>query len=62
VSDRLSDRCLYCGSRAVLDDAWFCGAVQCQRAYELEGRQSFNDKLRACGLTELLPVDPEPAA
>jgi hypothetical protein len=55
VSDPLSDRCLYCGSLAVLDDAWFCSRVECYAAYECESAEDFNDKLRACGLTELLP-------
>jgi hypothetical protein len=62
MSDPLSDRCLYCGSRSVLDDAWFCSRPQCYAAYESESAKGFNDKLRACGLTELLPDNSEPAA
>jgi hypothetical protein len=61
MSDPLSERCLYCGSRAVLDDAWFCGSLPCYAAYESENEQSFNDKLRDCGLTELAAGESEPA-
>jgi hypothetical protein len=61
MSDPLSDRCLYCGAHGVLDDAWFCGSLKCLVEYESEDQQSFNDKLRACGLTELIS-NPETAA
>lgn len=33
MSDPLSDRCLYCGSFAVLDDHVACGRIACEKAY-----------------------------
>lgn len=56
MSDPLSTTCAYCGSRAVLDDAWFCGDVACWAAYEADCREAIAYEARvpltrnkACG-------------
>lgn len=41
MSDPLSDKCAYCGSPAVMDDAWFCSRPGCWAAYEAECRAEF---------------------
>jgi hypothetical protein len=32
MSDPLTPACAYCGSPEVIDDAWWCGNVECERA------------------------------
>lgn len=36
MSDPLSTECAYCGSPAVLDDAWWCDRLQCWEAYRAD--------------------------
>lgn len=43
MSDPLSDKCAYCGSMAVLDDAWFCHSTACWAAYENECRDAIDN-------------------
>lgn len=30
MADPLAERCLYCGSRSVIDDAWWCEKRECE--------------------------------
>lgn len=53
MSDPLSERCLYCGLSAVLDDAWFCGALKCYEAYQNEPPERLNEILASIGFMPL---------
>lgn len=58
MSDPLTAQCVYCGSRYVLDDAWFCHELDCYRAYQAEMADDAmaNRRLVSLGLT---PFDSE---
>jgi hypothetical protein len=36
MSEPFTDRCIYCGSSDVLDDAWWCDETECWDAYDKE--------------------------
>lgn len=40
MSDPLADKCAYCGSTEVMDDAWFCDKSACWAAYMNEAQDS----------------------
>jgi len=46
MADPLADRCAYCGSTAVLDDAWFCDRADCWQAYQRDCREMVAYELR----------------
>lgn len=41
MSEPFSDKCAYCGSPDVLDDAWFCERPECWQAYYREDKENF---------------------